>query len=207
MLLKLISNSKSHFIVAFILVNVVMNVFYRTALFQFGENLIFWMQTFSNPVLDRFFTTVTLIIDPSVVVLASCMFVMIRKDKRNAIISLVFVLINIYLTGVLKALYADPRPFWANSTIRNIGIYCPQEYGNPSGHSWFAPVISFAFILEYFDTGKNRINLIISMFILFFVPLSRMYLGAHSLNQILQGLCLGLSFVYLYKFSSLKSKI
>jgi hypothetical protein len=125
-MIKLKASGNSYFVIAFLLFNILANIFYRTALFQLGENLIFWMQTFSNPVLDTFFTSVTLIIDPSVVVFSACAFVIIKKDKQKAIISLIFVLMNIYLTGVLKALYADPRPFWANETIKNIGIYCPQ---------------------------------------------------------------------------------
>lgn len=35
----------------------------------------------------------------------------------------------------------------------------------------------------------------------FFVPFSRMYLGVHSLNQVLFGLTLGVSLTVLYRYS------
>lgn len=63
----------------------------------------------------------------------------------------------------------------------------------------------FTVMLEY--AGKTKKNLYIGIVVIIMVPLSRMYLGAHSLNQVLQGLFMGLTMVYLYKFSTLKLQI
>ena len=52
--------------------------------------------------------------------------VIVVKNKFKAYVTVMFILFNTYLAGVLKAFYADPRPFWANKAILNIGIYCPQ---------------------------------------------------------------------------------
>lgn len=65
-------------------------------------------------------------IDPAVVFLVTFILIMAVKNKFRAYVTLLFILLNTYLTGVLKAFYADPRPFWANKDILNIGIYCPQ---------------------------------------------------------------------------------
>lgn len=79
-----------------------------------------------------------------------------------------------------------------------------MEYGNPSGHSWFSVTIGMGFLVERFGVGENNRNLYISLGLMIFVPMSRMYLGAHSFNQVLQGVFLGLVMVLLYRFCSLK---
>jgi len=106
----------------------------------------------------------------------------------------------------LKAADCDPRPFWTNSKIKNIGFYCPLEYGNPSGHSWFSTILGFGFILDFYGVGKNYTNLLAAMLLIILVPISRIYLGAHSLNQVFYGLFMGLSLNILY-ICTLKQKI
>ena len=59
----------------------------------------------------------------------------------------IFVVFNTYCAAVLKAYHIDPRPTWSHANVKNIGLYCPAEYGNPSGHSWFSAVLGFGFIL------------------------------------------------------------
>lgn len=130
----------------------------------------------------------------------------LSRRKGRAFILMIFIIINTYLAGILKAGDCDPRPFWTNSEIKNIGFYCPVEYGNPSGHSWFSTVLGFGFILDFYGVGKNYKNLIVALGLIIFVPMSRMYLGAHSLNQILEGLLLGSTLNILYLFY-LKEKI
>lgn len=75
-----------------------------------------------------------------------------------------------------------------------------MEYGNPSGHSWFAVVFGFSVLIDYWGRGKNFSNIIISLLAVILMPLSRMYLGAHSLNQVLEGLSFGLAMCLLYIF-------
>jgi membrane-associated phospholipid phosphatase len=99
---------------------------------------------------------------------------------------------------VLKAYYADPRPFWTNKYVKSIGPFCPVEFGNPSGHSWFASIFGFGIVIDYWGIGHKYINIWISIIIVILVPISRMYLGAHSLNQVFQGLAIGLAMCLLY---------
>lgn len=82
--------------------------------------------------------------------------------------------------------------------MRNIGLYCPVEYGNPSGHSWFSAIFGFVVLMDFWGSGKHFINIWISIAAVILMPLSRMYLGAHSLNQVLEGLILGLAMCLLY---------
>lgn len=114
---------------------------------------------------------------------------------------------NAFLACLLKAYYSDPRPFWTREDIQSIGLYCPVEYGNPSGHSWFSVTIGLGFLVDKYGPGTNNKNIYISLLLIIFVPMSRMYLGAHSLNQVIQGVSLGLIMVCLFAFCGLREKI
>ena len=123
--------------------------------------------------------------DPAVIFLGAIAMVVANKFKGHSYILLVFILFNVYLAALLKAFDCDPRPIWTSNVIRNIGFYCPSEYGNPSGHSWFSAVIGFGILLDFKGAGRKFMNIWISVVVAILVPISRMYLGAHSLNQVL----------------------
>jgi hypothetical protein len=65
-------------------------------------------------------------------------------------------------------------------------------------------IVGFGILLIHYGTGSNFMNLYISFSLVIFVPMSRMYLGAHSLNQVLQGVFFGSVMVVLYQFCGLK---
>ncbi len=157
--------------------------------------------------LDVFFYMFTLMIDPAVVLITTFTLIIVVQNKYRAFVTVMFILLNTYFAGLLKAFYADPRPFWAHKAIQSIGFYCPQEYGNPSGHSWFSVLIGFAVIIEFWGLGKKYEYLYTAIALMVFVPMSRMYLGAHSLNQVMQGLSLGFTMIFFFKFCGLKQQL
>jgi hypothetical protein len=109
-----------------------------------------------------------------------------------------------FITGLLKFLYQNPRPYWINPKITIIG--CEMGYGNPSGHS----MSSMAFYLTLwhliFDCSylKKSIRIkysalsVTALFILL-IALSRLYLGAHSINQVIFGGSIGF-LIYFFTF-------
>lgn len=86
----------------------------RDDLFKLGINLIYQFQQAENHLLNVFFYIITLLIDPAAVLVITFALIIINKNKYNAFVSVIFILLNTYLAGVLKAFYADPRPFWAH---------------------------------------------------------------------------------------------
>lgn len=172
--------------VLFICVAVIIgNCLYRWPLYHMGVDIIVKMQAGENIVLDWFFLLVTMIIDPTIV-FAICLLIMVLSHKKaNGFVRLVFILLNTFCAAVLKAYDSDPRPIWTEQSVRNIGLYCPVEYGNPSGHSWFSAVFGFGLLLDYKGPGPNYIFIWSSLAAVVLMPISRMYLGAHSLNQVL----------------------
>ena len=160
--------------------------------------MIVFVQSHSNAVLDWFFMLITMTIDPAFVFIGIIAMVVLSHRKGKGLIMLCFILFNTFFAALIKAYHCDPRPIWTRNDVRNIGFYCPIEYGNPSGHSWFSVIAGFGILLEYRGAGNRFRNIWISILLVIFVPMSRMYLGAHSLNQVLEGLIFGMFFCLLF---------
>jgi len=97
-------------------------------------------------------------------------------------------------TGFFKLIYKNPRPYFHENWVK---VYdCETGFGNPSGHS----IVAVSFYLtvakiiqkKIFFTKKIKkvFNFLTVVFILL-ITLSRLALGAHSLNQILFGSFIG----------------
>jgi membrane-associated phospholipid phosphatase len=93
-------------------------------------------------------------------------------------------------------LYRQPRPYWLSSEVKMLEWTCYTEYGNPSGHSALVIVLLDFLVRFGCRWSKKFENLQILWYILVFigqivVMFSRLYLGMHSLNQILVGFMIG----------------
>ena len=56
-------------------------------------------------------------IDPAVVLVTTFTIIIVNRNKYRAFVTVMFILLNTYFAGLLKAFYADARPFWANQAI------------------------------------------------------------------------------------------
>lgn len=107
-------------------------------------------------------------------------------------------------SGVLKSIYAEPRPFWVSSEIRP--ERCRRDFGNPSGHAMTASFFWITLYLhQYYEVGSKmrfrgvfctayivKMALTAVLFIyLIFLGLSRVFLGEHSYNQVVHGTLIG----------------
>lgn len=104
---------------------ILLNYLYRWPLYYKGVEIIQSMQADENIIFDWFFLIVTMVIDPTIV-FGLCMLMMVLSHKKGqGFIMLIFILLNTFCAAVLKAYDCDPRPFWTEAKIRNIGFYCP----------------------------------------------------------------------------------
>jgi membrane-associated phospholipid phosphatase len=113
----------------------------------------------------------------------------------------------IYFINILKIIYGNKRPFWDNENENLLKYKCDGGYGNPSGHSFISTYVylSFYFILSKNELIKNKkilknIFLGCSLLLILLIMLSRVYLGLHTINQIIYGSLLGLFSFYLDYF-------
>jgi membrane-associated phospholipid phosphatase len=122
-----------------------------------------------------------------------------RLRSRQVYWSLLFTL-SVFIQNIMKMLYREPRPFWEDPSV--FTGECALEYGNPSGHSMMAAVISVSFAFELSEAlGKQRLlYLQVGMFVflslatgyIFLIGWSRVISGVHSWNQVLYGWIIGI---------------
>jgi undecaprenyl-diphosphatase len=117
----------------------------------------------------------------------------------NVSFSMLFVVLySSYYTNLLKIIYGEERPFWMSQDF--IVFSCEGGYGNPSGHSYSSTAIYLS--LWYILTRKTKLkekHIIFSIIIgiilfglVISILISRVFLGVHSINQVLYGGCLGI---------------
>ena len=130
-----------------------------------------------------------------------------HSDRLEMVSFLIASLLNVFLMCILKLIYSEPRPYMSNPLIRL--SECSVEYGNPSGHSlicafYFFTIIwlydqNIAIILENGRLNYRRLGLIIiTILSILLVAFSRVYLGVHSLNQVVLGIIYGIFTMVLY---------
>ena len=102
-----------------------------------------------------------------------------------------------HVSGVLKLLYHQPRPYWVSDGVR--AYKCSKDYGFPSGHSSISMHVTVFMILDIFASSIYSseiliqiITVILSMAFPVLIGFSRVYLGVHSFDQVLNGWLLGL---------------
>ncbi len=98
------------------------------------------------------------------------------------------------INGSIKLLLHGPRPFWVNNKV--IAYIQETSFGVPSGHSQHAVVM-----WGYLATLIKKVWLrwvLISVFIL--IGLSRIYLGAHFILDVITGWLIGgiILFLFIY---------
>lgn len=111
-----------------------------------------------------------------------------------------------YTTEALKSFYMQPRPYWVSDSISS--NHCLIGFGNPSRHLLSNTFLwTTLYLHAYFDIGTKTKKMsvfctayIIKMALtsagfvyLVLMMCSRVYLGAHSWNQVLFGASLGVT--------------
>ena len=123
----------------------------------------------------------------------------VAKDKNYILSLLMYFLGCIWVSVVLKMVYADPRPFWTSSVVKNLGDNCQFDYGNPFGAA-ITPILLFeSIVIHAVGLGKIGLNLLLPVLLSVLIPVAGLYLGIASVNQILLGIILNLSALLLFK--------
>ncbi len=160
-----------------------------------------------TPVLDTFFSLVTMLGEETLfIVIGLVFFWCISKKQGYYILSVGF--LGTVLNQFLKLLFRVPRP-WVKDPEFTIVESAREEatgYSFPSGHTQIS-VGTFGAIARWNNKKWIRI-LCIALCVL--VPLSRMYLGVHTPQDVLVSVALGLVLVFgfypIFKKASEKPK-
>lgn len=186
-------------ILVILLVTFILNYFFRQHLYNHSIVTILRIQRNETMALNLFFNFLINLSDPRLVGLIFVVSNIVAKDKNYILSLLMYFLGCIWVSIVLKMIYADPRPFWTSSVVKNLGDNCQFDYGNPFG-AGITPILLFESILVHsIGLGKYGLHLLLPAILSILIPFAGLYLGTASTNQILLGVILNLSALLLFK--------
>ncbi|MFI0367999.1 phosphatase PAP2 family protein [Actinomadura sp. 1N219] len=99
----------------------------------------------------------------------------------------VILLFSAFLNTLLKLVFHDPRPYWTDPAVE--GKASHTSFGMPSGHAQNAPVA-----WGFFAAQTRRWPLWVgAAVVIALIGVSRVYLGVHSIGQVLGGWAIGMA--------------
>jgi undecaprenyl-diphosphatase len=171
---------------------------------EFSEEI----QEDSNPALDflmKFISWFGVSAVATTMVLGSALVFAIIRHWREALFTIASLMVSVITYGI-KILINRPRP---TEDLVNI-VEEAQHQSFPSGHTSFY-VVFFGFIIflllrnRYFNRWLRYSLVLIMLALIFSIPVSRVYLGAHWFTDVAAGFVLGILVLwgliaaYLYK--------
>lgn len=122
-----------------------------------------------------------------------------HRNIRPFLYSVVGLLFTVGATGILKALFAEERPFQALNTIHPLFTY--TDLGSfPSGHTFFFTSLT---TLAFAAHARFFVFYLVSTFL---IGLSRVIAGVHYVGDVIWGFVFGLilmiSFIMVFKKGS-----
>lgn len=152
---------------------------------------ILWLQSFSSPLLDRFFILVTdLGHEDFYMLLLPILYWCV--DKRLGIRLGSLFLSSMFVNFYVKDLFMLPRP--EGGGIRILYPESGGGYGFPSGHTQGNATV-WGYLMHRF---RARWLIVLGSVIVFLVALSRLYLGVHYPSDILGGLALAVALIFIF---------
>ncbi len=160
------------------------------AIWQWGLEFIRTIQLVQGPTLDAIFETITFLGEEEFFLILLPLMFWCVDFTVGARLALAY-LLSVYVNTGLKDLFAHPRPFELDPTVK---LHDIGGYGLPSGHSQSAVVV-WGTIAAGFRKAWLWVVAILLMVLMGF---SRIYLGVHFPTDVLGGWAVGAVFLAAY---------
>ena len=155
--------------------------------------ILHWFESIRVPVLNEFMLLITRFGEETIFLVAA-MTVLWCVDKRKSYYLLAVGFLGLIANQVLKLTFRIPRPWVLDKsfTILEQAREAATGYSFPSGHTQTA-VGTFGSIAY---TTKNRVIKYLCVAICVLVPISRMYIGVHTLLDVSVATAMAVLLVY-----------
>ncbi len=158
------------------------------SLINWGTAFILWVQSFRNPFLDGVFTGFTLLGEEEFYLIFLPLMFWCISRPIGLRLAIAF-LLNDYANGLLKDLFATPRP----SDPRIAVLREETSPGFPSGHAQNAAVL-WGYLASQL---RNPVTWALAAFLALAIGFSRIYLGVHFPHDVIGGWLMGIVFLLL----------
>lgn len=198
------------FILLLLPIIIISELFYRKALFSLSLQFEFQLRKYLSDYSISFLIFITKT-GAEYFIIISVIYVFFTFSLIQTFVYFLGLTISVYIQSLMKIIYGHTRPFLENPKLYN-GV-CDGGFGNPSGH---ALVCCYSYLIllhyinnKYFIEKKIRkILLSISFYmVLLLVIISRIFLGLHSINQVIYGSSLGIwiysIFIHVFKLNKI----
>lgn len=183
-----------------------LEVVYRQPLFNKTLDIVPKWQSNSNNSTTNFYKIWTdLGLGPSLSAWGAIIFLWFPLTKSYTFLTAL--IYSFYFNNLFKIIYGNPRPFWVDPSVF---MTCNAGFGNPSGHAMCSVSVFLTFWHlitdeQWFKKTKFGLATRIGLLLLFIaicllIIVSRVYFGAHSIDQVLYGATLGLIIYYVTIF-------
>lgn len=153
--------------------------------------VIKFIQQFSNPFLDVFFSIITNLGGQTIGIITS-LILFWCIDKKLGFKFLYAMLFSFSLNNILKGFFNAKRPIGTDGIISG-EINTATGSSFPSGHSQ-GNGTAFAFLMNQY---RNKFVWIVGVAMLILVPLSRLYFGVHWPIDVIMGTLIGILSVFI----------
>ncbi|WP_101759779.1 phosphatase PAP2 family protein [Oceanicoccus sp. KOV_DT_Chl] len=160
---------------------------------QLGIEFIVALQAFKSPLLDTFFYLITQLGGFAYILVIPLLLWCI--EPRLGLRALLAMLIAQYIVMLVKDIVQEPRPYLADTRIISDGEH---GFSFPSGHA-MGSLVFYGLLMLW--TDKSWLRWLLASLI-FFIGLSRNYLGVHYPHDVIFGWLMG--FIYLWGWIKLQ---
>lgn len=151
-----------------------------------------FLQNIATPFWDNFFLFISRLTNEFLYV-AIVAAIYYAIDKKKGLKMAIMVMTNMSLNFLLKDIFRIDRPYVKNKSIINKDIETGYGYSFPSGHSQFNSGFYSSLAAEF---NIRRFYPVIILFVCL-VAFSRVYLGVHSIADVICGVLIGYLWVRL----------
>lgn len=150
-----------------------------------------WILGLRCSVLTQFFQLCPFLVSDSfLIALVALLYWYSSKSKAYWMDMAFMICITIMINRMLKEIIAIPRP-----SIELLISITDGSYGFPSGDVQIFTVVSL--MIAYYL--KNKVAWIFAIFMIIIIAISRVYLGAHSIMDVISGFVVGYILVLIYR--------